>query len=604
VIVTLRNRLFVLVAVTVALAVAIVTWFVSASARQAFQAVDDQRTAALVAQWRREFAREGDEVVRQIERVAGTDTVESMALDLESAAPDLASHVTKAAALAGAHGLDFLDLVADDGSIVSSAHWPARFGYKRTLPAEAPPDASGKAFLQIEEEPQDGHALALLAERTVRTATTRLHVIGGRRLDPSFLAALGLPAGMRLLLYRSLEPGFVARELIDATGPTADARPFEPLISRARSLRQDVTEDIAWPDGHETVQAIPLAGRDGSVPGVLLVGSSRRELAALVATIQRTGLLVGGLGVCLGFALSYVLASRVTRPIERLAAGARQVAAGDWDVKITAGGAGEVGALSDAFNAMTAQLASQRERLVQAERVAAWRELARRLAHELKNPLFPLKLTVENLKRARALPPAEFEEVFDESTSTLASGLTSLTGIIGRFSDFAKMPPPEFEQVELNDLIRRSIALIGARFTQPDRPAIAAELDLDAGVGCVGADPDQLSRALQNLLLNAIDAMPAGGRITVRTRRLDQRVRIEVADTGEGLTDEECTRLFTPYYTTKQHGTGLGLAIVQSVVTDHGGRIHVESRHGAGTTFVIDLATDPAPADAARRPEP
>ncbi len=588
----LRNRLLLLVAGTVAVAVSLVTWFVSSSARTAFESIDDQRTAALVAQWRREFAREGDAVAREVQRVSATETIEAIALDVASNAPDPAAHVDKAGELAAAHGLDFLDVVTGDGTILSSARWPARFGYKRSLPAgRREAVVATTAFLQGEET-AEGMTLALLALVRVRAGDAVINVVGGKRLDPPFLAALGIPAGMRLLLYRGQEPAFVPAQLIDGAGTAPDADRFETLVRRAR-LGNEIVETVALPAGPETIQAIPLRGGDGRVAAVLLVASSRRELAALVATIRRTGLAVGGLGVALGFLLSYLLAARVTRPIEQLADGARRVAAGDWGARMEAGGSGEVGALSAAFDVMTGQLVEQRERLVQVERVAAWRELARRLAHELKNPLFPLRLTVENLQRARGLPPAEFDEVFAESTETLSTGLGSLTRIIGRFSDFAKMPRPEFEDVDLNAVVRRTTALVDARLTAPGQPRIAATLDLDDRLGRVRADPEQLGRALQNLLLNAIDAMPDGGRMWVTTRRTDNGCRISVADSGEGLTEEERTRLFTPYYTTKQHGTGLGLAIVQSVVSDHGGRIRVESQPGAGTTFVIDLEDPP-----------
>jgi signal transduction histidine kinase len=114
-------------------------------------------------------------------------------------------------------------------------------------------------------------------------------------------------------------------------------------------------------------------------------------------------------------------------------------------------------------------------------------------------------------------------------------------------------------------------------------------MELDPAVKPVLADPDQMTRAIRNLALNAIDAMPGGGVITIRTQSLDPGVRLQISDTGQGLTPEECARLFTPYYTTKTHGTGLGLAIVQSVVSDHGGRISVESEPGKGASFRIDL---------------
>jgi nitrogen fixation/metabolism regulation signal transduction histidine kinase len=238
---------------------------------------------------------------------------------------------------------------------------------------------------------------------------------------------------------------------------------------------------------------------------------------------------------------------------------------------------------------MTAELAAQRERLVQTERVAAWRELARRLAHELKNPLFPLQLTVENLMRARAQSPEQFDEVFRESSTTLLAEISNLKTIIGRFSEFSKMPPPQLQPVQVNEILRGVVKLFQAQLQAPGRAPIACKLEFDENLQIIAADRDLLHRALSNLVLNAMDAMPNGGTLTLRTRRDNGKVIIDVADTGAGLTREECDRIFTPYYTSKQHGTGLGLAIVQSVVSDHGGRISVHSEPGRGTTFVIEL---------------
>ena len=238
---------------------------------------------------------------------------------------------------------------------------------------------------------------------------------------------------------------------------------------------------------------------------------------------------------------------------------------------------------------MTEQLVEQRDRMIQAERVAAWRELARRLAHELKNPLFPLQITIENLQRARDASPEQFDEVFRESTSTLLAELGHLKTIIGRFSDFAKMPAPQLESVNINQIVREVIQLFEPQLHAPGRPAVETKLLLAEDLGDLAADPEQLRRALRNLVLNGLDAMPDGGQLTVRTSRSDSKVAVEVSDTGEGLTPEECNRLFTPYYTTKLHGTGLGLAIVQSVVSDHKGTITVRSEPGRGATFRIEL---------------
>jgi signal transduction histidine kinase len=138
------------------------------------------------------------------------------------------------------------------------------------------------------------------------------------------------------------------------------------------------------------------------------------------------------------------------------------------------------------------------------------------------------------------------------------------------------------------------VRLFEPQFSAVGKPPITTEYYLAQELPAIQADPQLLHRALQNLVLNSMDAMPAGGTLTLRTEQRNGAVRVEVADTGTGLTREECERLFTPYYTSKQHGTGLGLAIVQSVVSDHGGKISVESEPGRGTTFRIELPIEPA----------
>jgi signal transduction histidine kinase len=155
------------------------------------------------------------------------------------------------------------------------------------------------------------------------------------------------------------------------------------------------------------------------------------------------------------------------------------------------------------------------------------------------------------------------------------------------------MPQPRLQPVQVNEVIQGVVQLLQAQSHAPGRPEIRCDVQLDARLTPIAADAELLHRAISNLVLNAMDAMPQGGLITLRTRNENGRVRIEVADTGSGLTQEECERIFTPYYTSKEHGTGLGLAIVQSVVSDHKGRISVQSEPGRGTTFVIELPENP-----------
>lgn len=588
---SLRIKLLLLFSVTVAVSVALVAWIATASMRRAFEALDAQRTAALVAQFRQEFSRRGQQVTAALDGIANSDTAARIALESARPAPDYSAYVNEAKTLADAHQLDFLEIVAPDGNIISSAQWPARFGYKEewlTRPLEWKPL---EAFLDREELP-DGAALGLVTVRTVHAGGGELYVVGGLRLDRGFLKSLVLPEGMRALLYRNTAPGFEVQSLEDASGAVAQPEKLAPLIQKIQAQPLEVSESVVWsgdPASAETFQAIPLKGRHDELLGALLVGRSRREMVELERRVRAISLIVGGGGILLGLLLSGWAAARVTKPVEQLASAAADVASGNWDARVDINSGGEIGQLADAFNQMTEELVQQRDRLVQAERVAAWRELARRLAHELKNPLFPLQITVENLLRAREQNPEQFEEVFRESTATLLAELNNLKTIIARFSDFAKMPAPQFQTVDVNQAVLNAFKLFEAQFTAPGRPPVTTHLELDEKAGTIQADSSLLHRAVSNLILNALDAMPSGGTLTIRTRRLDHAVRLEVCDTGTGLTREECERLFTPYYTTKQHGTGLGLAIVQSVISDHHGRVSADSEPGRGTTFSMVL---------------
>jgi signal transduction histidine kinase len=584
-----RKKLLMVFALTVFFAVAIVSFIVSSMARRAFQKADEERTAALVAQFRSEFNRRGAEVTRRIDAIASSDAVTRMALSVSNNAPDYGAYLNEAKTIADSQQLDFLVFTDAEGTIVSSAQSPARFGYKE--PAVAATHAPTGFYLK-KEELNDGVAIGMFAAKTVRIGDKPFNVIGGRRLDPGFLASLELPAGMRVLLYQNIESAFSPKSLSASSGTLASPEKLASLIERAQRTGQETTEIVHWtsdPADDESVLAIPLKGPSGEPLGVLLVGSSRRTYVDLERRIRSAALLVGGAGIIVAVLLSGWVASRVTRPVEQLASAARLVAEGNWDTQVRTTSSDEVGDLAAAFNRMTRELVEQKEQLVQTERVAAWRELARRLAHELKNPLFPLQLTVENLLRARQQSPEQFDEIFQESSATLLAEISNLKAIISRFSEFSKMPQPQFQPVDLNESARAVARLFQAQFEARKQGDIECTLKLDDHLPEVPADPELLHRAISNLVLNAMDAMPQGGRLTLRTRHDAHSASIEVEDTGVGLTPEECERLFTPYYTSKQHGTGLGLAIVQSVVSDHGGKITAESAPGRGTTFRIRL---------------
>ena len=586
-----RRKLLLLFALTVFLSVTAVAWMVSHVTRRAFEQSNEAQTAALVAQFQREFKRHADDVVRRAEAIAASEATTRMALSLNRGSSEAGNYLNEASPIAQSHQLDFLEFVDARGTIVSSAQSPAKFGYTESSVTNLPQLTSKPAFLKQEELPA-GSSLGLFAVRAATIGDKPLYVIGGLRLDKTFLAALELPAGMRAMLFENSGSGATPQMLMTSPAGAKEVEKLTPLVQQVQQQGREMTDLMHWssdPADDEMIHAIPLNGQDDKILGILFVGSSRKPYVEVKRHIQSAAMLVGGAGVLLAILLSSWAAARFTRPVEELASAAREVAAGNLNAQVEVTSTDEVGDLAEAFNRMTRDLLEQKERLVQTERVAAWRELARRLAHELKNPLFPLQLTVENLVRAREQSPEMFEEIFRESAATLLAEIGNLKQIISRFSEFSKMPQPQLQPVIVNDVVQGVARLFQAQLESRSRAPITCELDLVSHMEPVAADAELLHRAFSNLVLNATDAMPQGGTLTLRTRESGDRVYIEIADSGVGLTREECQRLFTPYYTGKQHGTGLGLAIVQSVISDHGGTITVQSQPGKGTTFRVEL---------------
>lgn len=581
---TLRQKMLLMLALTVMGVVAAVGWTGSVRVRHVFEDMDRQQTEMLVGQFQREFNQRASDTAGAVDRMAASDALRRMAFDLANGG-DTAAYLTVAVPLAQEYRLDYLEVVAHDGSIISSLQWTARFGYKE--PAIA---AAGKpAFLKQEDLPDGTSQIGLFAARTVNGSDPALYVVGGRQLNADFLRDFPVPAGTQIFIYRNVSGPFDTQNFAGAAQGLNSADHYQALVDDARSNGRNA-EGVVYPtersEDSMSVTAIPLKGTDGTVLAVLVVANSRRSMVEVQTHIRDIAYGIAGLGIIFAVGASLWIAARISRPIEELARAASQVAAGDWETRVDIRTQDEVGTLARSFNNMTRQLAEQRERLVQTERVAAWRELARRLAHELKNPLMPLQITVENMVRAKKLPKKAFDEVFAESAATLTAEIENLKTIVGRFSDFSKLPKPQALEMDAREAVRRVVKLYG--------PALEEKhIELGTAISSeplpILGDSELLHRALSNLVLNGMDAMPAGGTLTISAGRARDMVRISVADTGAGLTPEECERLFTPYYTTKQHGTGLGLAIVQSVIADHNGTIAVENVEGGGARFVIGL---------------
>jgi hypothetical protein len=376
--VTLRTRLFVLISALVVVTVGLVTGIVSARARTAFRAGRRARRAAFVAQFRRDFAREATRSF-SVSSSSPSDTVRRLAIELAKSGGDYAEFVERSELdhrlqprLPRRGGPERDDRRRRTGR--------ARFGYRHPWATTAKADP----FLEPVELPNE-LALGLVGVRTVTAGDRRLDLAGGRRVDQQFLRSLVLPEGMRALLYRNLDPEVSGRQLVDAEGPVSQASALEPLIARVRQSAAEATETIPRPGGSEVFHAIPLTGREGACSACSWSGA---PIASCRARATFDG---AGLTIVVWRAVRPDLQLRARGPhhasVEQLADAARRIAGADGMFSRMCRPR-EINALATAFTTMTRQLVRTTRAAGQAERVAAWRELARRLAHELKNPLF------------------------------------------------------------------------------------------------------------------------------------------------------------------------------------------------------------------------
>src|SRR6202790_1204330 len=321
-----RKKHLLLFAATVLLCVAVISASVYSTIRRSFEQANQDRANAIAAQFRSEFQRRGSGGGGRAESVAAGETVQPLALDMNRGAADSGEYVSAAHTLAGQQQLDFLELVHNRGTILSSAQWQAKFGDpEAAIPEATPPQAApAGAFLKREELP-DGPTLGLFAVRAARVGEQPLYVIGGERLDQGFLSTLDIPTGTRVLLYQNLNAKWNPKSLLDLNGPAAGADKIAPLVAQVRDTLQESQGVIHWtsdPADAEVFHAIPLTGpslsaanqsaTNQSLPnqssvnpsganqqlmGVFFVGSSRRPLIKLQRQVVSTAMLVGGAGI-------------------------------------------------------------------------------------------------------------------------------------------------------------------------------------------------------------------------------------------------------------------------------------------------------------------
>jgi nitrogen fixation/metabolism regulation signal transduction histidine kinase len=286
--------------------------------------------------------------------------------------------------------------------------------------------------------------------------------------------------------------------------------------------------------------------------------------------------------------VSLLLTERIISPIVNLEEATQRVAEGDFSFRILTRSRDELTNLVDSFNIMVSELDHSRKKLLQAERITAWQEIAQRLAHEIRNPLTPIKLSAQRILKKHGEGNDEMSKVLSCSVSAIIQEVENLEKLLREFGEFAKLPVAKPKPTNLRLLLDEVASVYNnlsgtVRF---DMEEVKNSITLNV-------DGNQIKQVFANLFKNAIQSMPAGGLLSIRADPIRKGhltfCRIAVSDTGAGIEQSDMSRIFDPYFTTKKDGTGLGLAIVQRIVFDHNGNVWAESEKKVGTTFFIDL---------------
>lgn len=310
------------------------------------------------------------------------------------------------------------------------------------------------------------------------------------------------------------------------------------------------------------------------------ITSSSNEIAATSSLIYGTFSLVALLLLIIGSYVSY----RVASPLQDIISATERVARGELGTQVSFDRKDEIGDLASAFNRMTKELESTRNRAAQSEREGAWKEMARQVAHEIKNPLTPMKLSVQHVQHAHEVKDTNFSAVFTRVMKTLSEQIDVLTRIASEFSRFGEMPRRRYAFVSLKKVVESALSLFDA-----ERAHIRFVADIPDNISSIYADEEEFRRTLVNLLRNAVQAMDGWGMIVITATESNGIIHLSIKDTGAGMSEETLNKAFDPNFSTKTSGMGLGLAIVKRTITDMSGTIRVESTIGKGTTFHIEL---------------
>ena len=481
------------------------------------------------------------------------------------------------AALAERYGLDHLEARSEQGAVLATTG-PERGGVLAHEEGDWP-----EGELRLRRRP-DGSLpeeapLMFVGRRMVPLGVETVALIGGVIVGEAFVSGVTEITG---------EPASLAQTGTETREPDGEREPSGGSEEAGGPGR--ITADVPLGDAGWVLRVSAPSGDARQV---------RRELrgafAGLAPLVLGSALLVG-----------LILAEGISRPIRGLAVRAETISAERSRGPGPSRSLDEVRRLTRSFDRMLLALSeSERQRLA-AERVAAWQEVARRVAHEVRNPLSPIRMAVENLRRTRDKAPAELGRALEVESATILEEVDSLKRLVEEFSQFARLPPPQCAPCDLRAVVSQAMALFSRRLSDLGVQVATSGLEQAHGVR---ADAEQIGRALKNVLANALDAMEGSAvkRLEIALRSLPSNPdsgqgafeEIAVRDSGRGFDPDALRRVFEPYFTTRgeRGGSGLGMAIVYRIATDHAGSVAASGAAGQGAVITLRLPVDGPPAD-------
>ena len=570
-----RTRLLLTVAAVTLVSLAVLALGLRSEVNTRLTADSTRRVAATVEAIETDLRLEGDAVEERLTalgRALRTDNRFRLAAvaGVESERSYLLDYAGSVIALTG---LSMLQIQDDHGRVISSGH--VRNEHGRPAPALAERlAAETDEVLFVTIRTAERPFMALTRGRTIRLGGQVFTLVGGVALDERLLRRLARDREVSVSL---LYPGLAV---------SSDSE-LAPELARVGVPRDVVLSD---PDEIAGWLEVPVVGADGEAPlagqAYVLVIHTRGPLRTLLRRLDSWFVGTAAATAFAALVLAAWLSSRISRPLADLAEKTAVLDLDRLDIEFEPRGGDEIGTLSRVLGDLAARLKTGTRQIREAEHRAAVGQMARQVTHDIKNGLIPLRNVFRHLSEVETSDPATLGAVFGERRGTIDASIAYLETLATNYARLS--PTPDHRVCDLNAVVEDVIQVSEERETAGVRGQLADDLPP------VVADPIALRRILENLIANAVDSLVGGrGTVTVITERLaaaeEPAVRVTVADTGCGMSEQETASIFTDFYTTKPVGTGLGLSIVRRLVLDLRGTVRVTSTPGEGTRVMVEI---------------